>query len=153
MYTCQHGENECVVDVLDMCVMYLLSDPKNWTNVNQTIEDSFTNQTKPAWPYIYCMDEAQADPTASEGCFKAANFTNITYTDLQDCYAYQYNDMQAAGKRATDPTNHTYTPWVVVNNTVIQYTDLLLQYICAAYTGPKPPDCPKKPTRSSLFWW
>lgn len=49
--------------------------------------------------------------------------------------------MQNAGKAATDPTGHTYVPWVLVDGKLLDNTNLLLKTICAAYTGPKPSSC------------
>lgn len=39
--------------------------------------------------------------------------------------------------------DHDYVPWVLVDGTLLEYTNLLLPAICMAYEGPKPPSCTK----------
>ena len=38
---------------------------------------------------------------------------------------------------------HDYVPWVLVDNTLLSNTNLLIVAICKAYTGPQPESCRK----------
>ena len=46
---------------------------------------------------------------------------------------------------ALTPSDHKYTPWVVVDGTLSPSNgQKLLEEVCAAYTGEKPPGCSGK---------
>lgn len=131
-YTCQHGEGECTSDALELCTQYLLSG-----NVN-SIESGDTSLQ--AWPFILCMEEAEGNPDAGEGCFDSTmSSTNVTWSEVQGCYNDYYDTVMTAAAKATPA--HDFVPWVYVDGEVIEHNDLLQKYICDAYTGTKPESC------------
>ena len=135
-FSCQHGEQECKSDALELCTQYLLSG-----NIN-SIETGDTS--KAAYPFILCMEEAAGDPTQAESCFNdnMAN-SHITFDEVNKCSIDDFNTVQTAGMKATAPTNHTYVPWVLVDNELLDKTNYytLLKSICEAYDGPTPKSC------------
>lgn len=133
-YSCQHGAGECQSDALELCVQYKLSGDINSIQSGDT--------TKQALPFILCMEEASGDPTKSASCY-SQSMTNSTlaYTTVTDCAAKEFDTVQAAGAKATAPTNHQYVPWVLVDGELLSNTDALLKSICDAYTGPAPKSC------------
>ena len=79
----------------------------------------------------------------SESCFTSTMASvALDYSEISACAVNEELDVQKVGKAATDLTGHTYVPWVLVDGTLLDNTNLLLRTICAAYTGPTPASCP-----------
>jgi len=132
-FTCQHGAGECVSDAYEMCTEYKLSG-----NLS-SISSGDTHYQ--AWPFIQCMEINEGDPSKAQGCFTntVAKSSSLTWNDITACYNNEYNDVQNEGAKATP--KHDYVPWVVVDGTLLENTNLLLPTICKAYTGPPPASC------------
>lgn len=78
----------------------------------------------------------------SEACYSSTLAkSGFAYSEVTDCASKEGQDVQNEGKKATDVTGHTYVPWVLVDGTLLDNTNLLLHTICADYTGPKPASC------------
>jgi interferon gamma-inducible protein 30 len=132
-FTCQHGEGECQSDALELCVQYKLSGDIN------SIETGDTSMA--AWPFILCMEEEEGDFSKGEACFSSSmNSTALSWNTVQSCYNDEYDLVMNAGMKATDP-DHSYVPWVVVDNTLLEHQGLLQKAVCDAYTGPTPASC------------
>ena len=131
-FTCQHGADECTSDVIELCTLYKLSN--NITSIS-TGDTSMT-----AFPFIHCMEVNEGAPSAAEGCF-SENMKNsgLAWSTVTECAASQELDVQNAGMSATP--SHDYVPWVLVDGTLLDNTNLLLHTICKDYTGPAPKSC------------
>jgi hypothetical protein len=68
------------------------------------------------------------------------NSTALSWNTVQSCYNDEYDLVMNAGMKATDP-DHSYVPWVVVDNTLLEHQGLLQKAVCDAYTGPTPASC------------
>jgi hypothetical protein len=93
-----------------------------------------------AWPFVQCMEINEGNPAAAEGCF-SKNMANsgLAWSTVTDCAATQSDDVQNEAASATP--KHDYVPWVLVDGTLLEYTNTLLPTICKAYTGPAPASC------------
>jgi interferon gamma-inducible protein 30 len=132
-FTCQHGSDECISDVYEMCTEYKLSG-----NISSI---STGDRTYEAWPFIQCMELNDGNPAKAQGCFTStvAKTSSLTWSDITDCYNKENSDVQNEGANATP--QHDYVPWVLVDGTLLENTNLLLPTICKAYTGPTPASC------------
>jgi hypothetical protein len=103
-----------------------------------------------AFPFLQCMEEAEGDPSAAEPCFSKtlAKTSKLTWEDITKCSATEGNDVQAEAAIATP--SHDYVPWVLVDGTLLENTNLLQQTICKDYTGPKPSSCKRLAYKDSV---
>lgn len=132
-FTCQHGVGECHSDALELCVQYKLSGDIT------SIETGDTSMA--AWPFILCMEEEDGEFSKGEACFESTmNSTDLSWNTVETCFNDEYDLVMNAGMKATDP-DHTYVPWVVVDNTLLEHSGLLQKAVCDAYTGPPPASC------------
>jgi hypothetical protein len=132
-FTCQHGTGECHSDALELCVQYKLSG-----NI-ESIETGDTSMA--AWPFILCMEEEDGNFSKGESCYESTmNTTALSWNTVQTCFDEEYDLVMNAGMKATDP-DHTYVPWVKVDNELLEYSSFLQKAVCDAYTGPAPESC------------
>ncbi len=131
--TCQHGENECIANSIEQCA--------------QDIYPDFATH----YEFIDCMENHGSQMLRyTESCAQKAG---LDYSQIEACS----NDADRVFKlqqKAADltPSDHRYTPWIVVNNVLSKSDgDRLLEEVCAAYTGPKPAGC-RKATTCSADW-
>ena len=130
VYYCQHGEEECIGNLIETCSMYL--------NPNASVY----------FPFIHCIETSSLNPrTAAPSC---AQQYGLDYSKIQSCASGDLgNSLQHEMALKTQALNppHTYVPWVTlegVHNDDIQNKAEfnLLGLICAAYEGsPKPQAC------------
>jgi hypothetical protein len=94
-----------------------------------------------ALPFIQCMEEHEGDPTFAEACYTStlATSSGVSWDTILTCSSDEADEVQAAAALAT-PT-HDYVPWVLVDGTLLEHTDLLQATICKDYTGPTPSSC------------
>jgi interferon gamma-inducible protein 30 len=131
-FTCQHGEGECESDILHSCVQYKLA---NNLDAIATGEKSFE-----AWPFILCMELAEGDPAMGESCYQSSmSNSSVSWSTIDYCATNEGNTVQTYAAKATP--SHDYVPWVLVDNIVLEHTNLLLKAICDAYTGVPPSSC------------
>lgn len=131
-YTCQHGEGECISDLYESCVEKELAG---------SVENMF-DASIDAWPYILCMEQADGNPAKAESCYTSSmSNSSVTWSQVQDCYDNDADEVMAKAAAATDEAHHTYVPWVVVDGSLLENTALLQHAICSAYTGTKPESC------------
>jgi len=131
-FTCQHGEDECTSDVLELCTLYKLSG--NLTSINNG------DTSLRAFPFLQCMEINEGASSAAANCY-ANNMkgASATWSDVTTCAANEASVVQNQAMSAT-PT-HDYVPWVLVNSVLVENTNALLVSICKAYTGPAPASC------------
>lgn len=132
-FDCQHGVGECQSDALELCVQYKLSGDITSISTGDT--------SMVAWPFILCMEEEDGDFSKGESCFNSSmNSTALSWNTVESCYNNEYDLVMNAGMKATDP-DHSYVPWVVVDNTLLENSNMLQKAVCDAYTGPPPVSC------------
>jgi hypothetical protein len=136
-YTCQHGAGECVTDAYDLCLQVALGGI-------DSIETGSSSLA--AWPFILCMEEAEGDPNQGQSCFESTmTGSSITWAEIETCASTKttYDLVMGAAMKATGA--HDYVPWVMVDNVLLENTNLLQKAICDAYTGTLPASCKSIP--------
>jgi len=128
--TCQHGPEECLGNLLEVCLMHYLSwDPDLYV------------------PVISCMESADDPVMSAEGCIN--QLSTASYEAVKGCAKGPEGNRLAhamgAKTESLDPP-HNYVPWVVVdgehNNEIQQAAmDNLLALVCKLYKGTKPTQC------------
>lgn len=132
-FDCQHGAGECETDVMDSCVEVNLSDDKDAIATGSTAMQ--------AWPFILCMEEADGNPSKGESCYESSmsGSTNVTWSTINDCVQNDASEVQTQAMKATP--SHDYVPWVIVDNSQLENTNMLQKAVCDAYTGTPPESC------------
>ncbi|KAK2831831.1 hypothetical protein Q7C36_016917 [Tachysurus vachellii] len=127
-FTCQHGPDECLGNMIETCVMNKVPDA--------------------AVPVIYCMEAADNVVKAAESCL--ALFSPQTkFSDIMACVnGNEGNQLmhQNAKETAALQPPHEYVPWITING---EHTDELQQkamsslfvLVCSLYKGQAPPAC------------
>ena len=127
VFECQHGIEECQGNLVEACVIHMLSHPSQFM------------------PFIYCLEQ---DPSLGNA-LACANKLKIEWGPISNCYnGTQGNHLMHELALKTNALNppHQYVPWIVANG---QHTDEiqsgaqsdLLQFVCQTYTGVKPDVC------------
>ena len=130
VYSCQHGEEECIGNLIETCAMYLRPNASIF------------------FPFIYCIETSPSAPRiAAPEC---AQKSGLDYSKIQSCASGDLGNSlehkMALKTQALNPP-HSYVPWVTlegVHNDEIQNQAEfnLVGLICGAYKGsPKPQAC------------
>ena len=130
VYTCQHGEEECIGNLIETCAMY------------------FHPNASVFFPFIHCVESSSSYPrVAAPTC---AQQYQLDYTKIQSCangnLGNELEHEMALKTQALNP-RHSYVPWVTLQGVHTdeiqnQATFNLVGLICGAYTGtPKPEAC------------
>ncbi|KAJ9543554.1 hypothetical protein OSB04_023261 [Centaurea solstitialis] len=122
--TCQHGENECLLNTVEACAI------NTWPDVH----DHF--------PFIFCVERYLYYDKFDkwESCFEELS---LDPKPVKDCYNSEYGNQlelqYAAETNALQPPKK-YVPWVVVDGKPL-YDDYvyIITNICRAYKGPTLP--------------
>ncbi|KAF4086489.1 hypothetical protein AMELA_G00106990 [Ameiurus melas] len=128
-FTCQHGPDECLGNMIETCVLNKLKGG-------------------PQYAVIYCMEAANDVVKAAESCL--ALFSPETrFGDIMACAngdeGNQLMHQNAKKTNALQP-QHEYVPWITVNG---EHTDdlqqkamgSLFQLVCSLYKGQAPAAC------------
>ncbi|KAM6918868.1 gamma-interferon-inducible lysosomal thiol reductase [Xenentodon cancila] len=126
-YVCQHGEQECLGNMLETCVL---------------------NMSSMAFPIIFCMESSTDVIKAAESCVQLYD-SQLSMDKLQACVSgdlgNQLMHQNALQTKALNPP-HDYVPWVTING--VHTEDLqgkamssLFTLVCNMYKGSKPPAC------------
>ncbi|XP_043946695.1 gamma-interferon-inducible lysosomal thiol reductase [Protopterus annectens] len=129
-FTCQHGESECLGNMIETCIMYYLKDASAYANV------------------IYCM-ESSVDVLKSAPLCLQIYSKDVTWDKVQSCVNGDLgNQLMHQNALMTDALSpqHEYVPWILVNG---KHTDdlqkqaqsALFNLVCKLYTGEKPDPC------------
>jgi len=126
-FQCQHGAEECVLNLVEACALHLLGHPSQFM------------------PYIHCLE---SNPSLANAKSCAAQL-EIEWGPISACYTgSQGNHLEHELAIKTSALNppHQYVPWIVVNgvhNDQVQQAaqSNLLKYVCQTYTGVKPHAC------------
>jgi len=126
-FTCQHGAQECLGNILETCAIYLYPDQNVFL------------------PFVHCVESSQDPIKSMAGC---AQQFSINFTAVQTlANSTKGNALEHMMGLLTESLNpaHQYVPWVTING--IHSTDgeeNLMAVICATYQGPnKPSACDK----------
>lgn len=130
-FTCQHGVNECVGNLIETCVI------KKY--------DFYTK----ALPFVICLEADTSDWTRSgQRCSTQLGLDwNAINTCAKGAEGVGYLvEMAAATEKLIPP--HTYVPWIVVNgahsssyeNAIVSN---MVKFVCSIYTGPEKIDACK----------
>lgn len=127
MFQCQHGEQECQMNLLETCAIHLLNTPQLFM------------------PFIHCV-ELFPNLQNAQNC---AGSLGIEWAPILACYnGSEGNFLQHQMAQKTEALNpqHTYVPWIVVDG--VHTEDIQKQaqqdlafLICASYKGRKPKEC------------
>uniref|UniRef100_UPI00358FAA99 gamma-interferon-inducible lysosomal thiol reductase n=1 Tax=Myxine glutinosa TaxID=7769 RepID=UPI00358FAA99 len=129
-FTCQHGPDECYINLLETCLIYLL--PNNDDHL----------------PIIHCMETANDPVTAAESCVQILAPTKI-WNDVVKCSNGSLgNDIMHKNAVRTDGLQppHKYVPWIVINGVHTeeiqqQASNSLLAVVCHTFKGTLPAAC------------
>jgi len=129
-FDCQHGDKECLGNILEVCVMKNLA----WDSSLYL-------------PVISCMEGADDPIESARGCVSA--LSKISYSAVKTCAqgseGNQLEHDMGARTESLDPP-HNYVPWIVVDG---KHTDELQEaaqtnlvgLVCSLYQGQKPTVC------------
>ena len=122
-YTCQHGPNECVGNLIEVCAQHFY---KNFDYIS----------------FVICLEEEVSSDFYAAGS-KCAKKLHLDFNEVETCSKNsQGNALQHAVAVKTASLNppHQYVPWIVANgkhtqgiNNAVQKS--LLNYVCANYKG------------------
>ncbi|MGH0129035.1 UNVERIFIED_CONTAM: hypothetical protein FKN15_062983 [Acipenser sinensis] len=129
-FTCQHGEEECLGNMIETCIMDSLGDADKY------------------FPVLFCMESSQDVIKSGEACLKLYEPT-VQWESIMTCVkGDQGNKLMHANAQLTDALKpaHQYVPWVTLNG---EHTDAmqdkamssLFNLVCSTYKGEKPVAC------------
>ncbi|VDM42604.1 unnamed protein product [Toxocara canis] len=140
---CQHGDEECVINRFESCVIETI------TGINAPL------------PYIYCLEKQLEAGTefqdAVNKCYRTLKIDKEIQNAVSICVVSGLGDrlQLEAAKRTEEifPDKHDHVPWMLFNNVsltraqIIQ--DSLPSAICQWFNGDKmPPACEAENARS-----
>ncbi|KAM9322466.1 gamma-interferon-inducible lysosomal thiol reductase [Pholidichthys leucotaenia] len=127
IFTCQHGEEECLGNMIEACLL---------------------NMSSSAFEIIYCMESSAGVIEAAKLCTEVYD-PEVKWDSFMSCVngtqGNQLMHQNALKTNALDPP-HTFVPWITING---EHTDdleekaltSLLTLVCNMYKGEKPPAC------------
>ncbi|XP_028672010.2 gamma-interferon-inducible lysosomal thiol reductase [Erpetoichthys calabaricus] len=129
-FTCQHGEQECLGNLIETCLMNVLHKPSVYI------------------PIIFCMESSEDVVNNAEACLKLYQ-PDVQWDTIMNCVkGDQGNKLMHANALMTDALKppHEYVPWVTING---EHTEELQQeamnslitLVCKTYKGSKPAEC------------
>jgi len=129
-YTCQHGVEECLGNVIETCTLNLYPQAS-------------------AIQFIGCIEASEVRPVDQAALKCASLQPELNFTRIMQCAQAQEGELMehnmALATDALDPP-HTFVPWVTLNGVHTdeiqqEAQDDLLGLICTTYQGPKPAAC------------
>ncbi|KAG2463723.1 GILT reductase, partial [Polypterus senegalus] len=107
-FTCQHGEQECLGNLIETCLMNVLLQPSEYI------------------PVIFCMESSEDVVNNAEACLKLYQ-PDVQWDTIMNCVkGDQGNKLMHANALMTDALKppHEYVPWVTING---EHTEELQQ--------------------------
>ncbi|XP_029470209.1 gamma-interferon-inducible lysosomal thiol reductase [Rhinatrema bivittatum] len=130
-FTCQHGPDECLVNLIETCVMHYLGEIKDY------------------FPVIFCIESSRFVTNSTESCLQIYA-PSLTMDKVMACangdLGNQLMHQNALLTEGLSPP-HQYVPWILINwgkhSDELQAEALegLYNLICRLYTGEKPVAC------------
>lgn len=124
-FSCQHGSQECLGNMVEACAMH------------------FHNSTAEWWPFVYCLESGTPYKDGS-ACAQKVGWSD--WSEIEACTTSSLgNGLMHNIAQATSSLQppHQWTPWVVVNGkplTESQMDQSLLKVVCDQLS-PKPAAC------------
>lgn len=126
-FECQHGSEECQMNLVETCALHLLNHPQQFM------------------PYIQCVENKPSIINAK----KCADDLHIEWGPISACYnGSEGNYLEHVMAQKTDALvpRHQYVPWIVVDGKHTEKMqddaqDLLAEFLCDNYKGTKPKEC------------
>ncbi|XP_037644568.1 gamma-interferon-inducible lysosomal thiol reductase [Sebastes umbrosus] len=126
-YECQHGEPECLGNMIETCLM---------------------NLTDASYMTIFCMESSNDVVKAAQSCLELYT-TELSWDRVMSCVkGDEGNKLMHQNALMTEALKppHQYVPWVTING---EHTEdlqdkalnALLPLICSLYKGTKPAAC------------
>ncbi|XP_034469051.1 LOW QUALITY PROTEIN: gamma-interferon-inducible lysosomal thiol reductase [Hippoglossus hippoglossus] len=124
-FECQHGEQECLGNMIEACLM-------NKTNASRI---------------IFCMESSSDVIKSAQSC--GIHDPDLSWDDVMSCVkgdvGNQLMHQNAMMTKALNPP-HKYVPWITING---EHTEdlqdkamnSLFTLVCSMYKGPKPAVC------------
>ncbi|XP_038628109.1 gamma-interferon-inducible lysosomal thiol reductase [Tachyglossus aculeatus] len=129
-FTCQHGEDECLLNMVETCVMDAVKDASD------------------AFAIIFCIESSSSIKDSLDSCLKIYSPTTSPDDIMKCTKSDQGNKLMHQNAQLTDGLEppHKYVPWIVING---QHTDELqaqaqeglFNLVCKLYKGQKPSAC------------
>ncbi|XP_062595798.1 gamma-interferon-inducible lysosomal thiol reductase-like [Saccostrea cucullata] len=132
-FTCQHGEDECVGNLIETCAIHILKNISSY------------------FPFISCIEHDQFG-TPKLSANKCAKSQGIDLKPILECSTRKLgNSLEHEMALKTNALNppHKYVPWVTLNGVHTEDIEKkaeadLTKLICDTYKGsPKPAACNK----------
>ncbi|XP_051152503.1 gamma-interferon-responsive lysosomal thiol protein-like [Andrographis paniculata] len=134
-WICQHGVDECRLDVVEACAINLLPTLQSQFEFIYCVErlHLMNKHAQTQWPSCFQPDHA----TVLQSCYNTA-----LGFQLEKAYSDETTNLQPP---------HRFVPWVLVNGYPLQEDFLnFASYVCNAYRGYNIPDTCKSSTSSNL---
>lgn len=120
---CQHGEDECRLNVIQTCAINLWPDVFKW------------------FPFVYCL-EALDKQIAYAQWTSCVGPSGLDLARILECFQGPLGlQLELANAKETDSLDppHRYVPWVLVKGTPLMDEYLHVEkFVCEAYDGPEP---------------
>ncbi|KAI3847950.1 hypothetical protein MKX03_017475 [Papaver bracteatum] len=127
--TCQHGPNECVLNTVEACAMYV------WPSLDKHFK------------FINCVETFVYKGQQSEwrSCFSKLGYEEKAVKDCYNSGLGKKLDLKYAKETNDLSPPHKYVPWVTVNKVPLydDYENFQI-YVCNAYKGTPPIACQGK---------
>ena len=126
--TCQHGPQECDLNIMQDCAIALSTGPEQWL------------------PFIHCLEGYGVQQKAHVS--KCATAVKLSLTSLNTCWQGEQGKALVLAAAKATPSDHQYVPWTTVNGVnACDETgcDGVLAAACKAYVaggGTAPAACP-----------
>ncbi|XP_065070124.1 gamma-interferon-inducible lysosomal thiol reductase-like [Rhopilema esculentum] len=128
-FSCQHGEEECLGNIIETCAIHELQNETQWM------------------PFILCMEKNKATLPAAKKCSEEQHFD---FDIIEKCRTGTLGNQlqhEMGVKTNSLKPKHTFIPWITINGRSkgIQTKALynFFELICESYEGPKPDACLK----------
>ncbi|CAK9233962.1 unnamed protein product, partial [Sphagnum troendelagicum] len=124
--TCQHGQDECYLNIIQTCAIRLWPKVTDW------------------FPFIYCLEKLPR-ATAAQDWKSCVEPSHLDLAPLLECSASPLGEkleLEFAAETDRLQPPHKYVPWVLVNGEPLyeNYEDVAI-YVCKDYQGTKPAPC------------
>lgn len=131
---CQHGPEECKANMVEACGIKHLSDAKDYM------------------PFVFCAEGSLSNGGTPDSVIGKCEKDQTVAAEIKKCYGEGTGkegiSLEDAAAAATQPLNHQYTPWVVLDGEhSVAAENNLEKAICHAYKGENPPAACAKHSR------
>ncbi|KAB5520061.1 hypothetical protein DKX38_024380 [Salix brachista] len=151
---CQHGGDECYLNIIHACAIHLLPDL-----VKPDLSDKYLTiitMQKQHFNFIKCVEKLYTAPDrkgAEESWEECSGKLRLPTQSIKKCYdSGQGKELVLQNGKETDHLKppHEYVPWVVVDDTpLLDDYENFIHYVCKAYKGKSlPRTCSSRPSNS-----